>query len=277
MSAIETEAVETASEDSLEDEAKVDQQESSHRPRIGNREKAVRGIHRGRGQRVAGEPRQWIPVVLVVLALALWGAPRLATGVQEALGIPVDVSLPPCVNGQPQLVIPVFDLSSSVIDSGGADPGGRSFDEAVAVARAMRDMPCSPDDRVGAVLFADAAVEVPPVLVHSMSVIEKTFERPPSDEIGAGTDIAEALERVQEVIARHPQLSPTVVVFSDMEDEDSAIGGQLSAIGRDRVHLIALGDHNSMHDGSFASVTELDDVGRGDVAAALVDVLVGVR
>lgn len=202
---------------------------------------------------------------------ALLAAPvllRTATNAPPAIG-----SLEACTDGEAELVVVVLDVSSSVIDSGGADPDGRSFDESVRVAELMRDTPCSADDRFGAIIFANSAVEIPPVLVSSHSVIAAALVRPPAEEIGGGTRIAPALSRVGDVLARHPNHRTSVIVLSDMRDESDLTAILEDMADASGLHLIALGDHDARFDAHFDSVTPLTAVSAGGVGAALVDLI----
>ena len=181
-------------------------------------------------------------------------------------------SLAQCSTGRPQVTVPVLDVSGSVIDSGGADPHGRSFDEARALARALSEAPCTRDDRFGAVIFASDAVEIPPTLVSSQSIIERNLVRPPKDEIGGGTDLVRALDLTDQVARRYPGTDVIIIVLSDMDVPNSSeLDARLATMGASQMHLVALGRHDPRYDSRFESVTELADVGRGAVAEALAD------
>ena len=181
-------------------------------------------------------------------------------------------ALPPCSTGNPQVTIAVLDVSSSVIDRGGADPRGRSFDETRLLAKALNDAPCNQDDRFGAVIFANKAVEMPPTLVSSQSIIGRNLVRPPTDEIGGGTDIVRALDLTEQVATRHPEADVTVIVLSDMHGKDpDELDRRLATMTVSHIHLIALGNHDERLDPRFDSVTVLTDVHKGAVAAALVE------
>ena len=223
--------------------------------------------------------RRWPPAAPFLVA-ALVGALLLAVGPQIDWGslspFRSDGSeawaLPPCSTGRPQVTIAVLDVSSSVINRDGADPHGRSFDETRLLAKALNAAPCSQDDRFGAVIFANKAVEMPPTLVSSQSVIGRNLVRPPEDEIGGGTDIVRALDLAEQVASRHSESDVTVIVLSDMHgNSPGELDRRLATMTVAHIHLIALGSHDERLDPRFDSVTVLADVDKGTVAAALVD------
>ncbi len=224
---------------------------------------------------VSGTPmvatRPVLGLILVLATIAALTVPylqRLLADDDDGLGV-----LTACATSTPQLVVVVLDVSSSVIDRGGADPAGRSFDESIRVAEMMRDAPCTSDDRFGAVIFADQAVEVPPILVSSHSIIEATIKRPPQTEIGAGTRIAPALRRTQQIANRHPDHHTSVIVLSDMVTEEDVSDAleRLRLAGLHSLHLVALGTHDSSSDHLFDAVMPLAHAGQGDVGRALVN------
>ena len=226
-------------------------------------------------------PRRLLPalpflvaaLVLAVLALVDWDS---LDPVDDAYS--ANVSLPPCRTGRPQVTIPVLDVSSSVIDKGGADPKGRSFQETRLLARALREAPCSADDRFGAVIFAGDAVEMPPTLVSSTSVIERNLVRPPTSEVGGGTDLLRALDLTAQVASRYPEADVSVVVLSDMEvSNQSDIESRLASLPVTHIHLIGLGNHDRQYDSRFDSVIELETVKKGAVANALVEAVGSTR
>jgi uncharacterized protein (DUF58 family) len=184
-------------------------------------------------------------------------------------------SLPPCTAtldgaSDPQVTVVVFDVSGSVIDSGGADPAGRSFEEGRLLAAALAEAPCSADDRMGAVIFASSPVEVPPIPLTSLSVIESALTRPPDGEIGGSTNLSAALDTVAEIAARYPDHTATAIVLSDMQPDDPArVASALEELDGLNLHLVALGEADQSFDWAFQSVTPLDQVRRGDIARAL--------
>lgn len=236
---------------------------------------------------VTSQPRGPLPalpllvaaMVLVVLALPDWEVLqdwKEHWPIGDALS--EHAALPACRTSRPQVTIPVLDVSSSVIDPGGADPKGRSFDETRLLARALQAAPCTRDDRFGAVIFAGDTVEVPPTLVSSASIIERNLVRPPASEIGSGTDLGRALELTKQVAGRHPSADITVVILSDMGVGDpSGVEAQLASLGASRLHLIGLGRHDPQFDALFDSVTVLEQVERGAVARALSDAVASSR
>ena len=223
--------------------------------------------------------RRWPPaapflVAALIGALLLAVAPRIEWGSLSPFeGSSSEAwALPPCSTSRPQVTIAVLDVSSSVISSDGADPHGRSFDETRHLARALNSAPCSQDDRFGAVIFANNAVEMPPTLVSSQSVIGRNLVRPPEAEVGVGTDIVRALDLAEQVARRHSESDVTVIVLSDMHGNTlDELHRRLATMTVSHVHLIALGNHDDQLDSRFDSVTVLADVGKGAVAAALVD------
>ena len=232
-------------------------------------------------QPVPSRPRRLLPalpflvaaLILAVLALVDWDAVSPVDDVYSD-----DVTLPPCNTGRPQVTIPVLDVSSSVIDRGGADPDGHSFEETRLLARALREAPCSRDDRFGAVIFAGDAVEMPPTLVSSTSIIERNLVRPPVREIGSGTDLLRALDLTDQVASRYPEADVTVVVLSDMEvSNPSAVEERLATLPVSHIHLIGLGSHDRQYDSRFDSVIELARVTKGTVATALVEAVGSTR
>jgi hypothetical protein len=211
---------------------------------------------------VGHRPAAWLALSAVALAVP-FGA-YLWSGSASTLG-----PLTECRTGRPQLVVVVLDVSSSVIDWGGADPRGRSFQEAIEVAELMREQPCTSEDRFGAVIFADGSVEVPPVLVTSHSIIEASIKRPPASEIGSGTHIGPALELAAAMMARHPEHQKTVVVLSDMETKED-LSSALGRLSFDGLWLVALGDHDPRYDRYFDAVEVLGRVGVGEVGQTVV-------
>lgn len=191
---------------------------------------------------------------------------------------PETLALPGCATGRPEVTIAVLDVSSSVIDSGGADPHGRSFDETRLLAKALNQAPCSRDDRFGAVIFANQAVEMPPTLVSSQSIIGRNLVRPPKSEIGSGTELVRAFDLAHQVAGRHAEADVTVLVLSDMQGDDPhEVDRQLSAMTASHMHLIALGHHDDRYDRLFDTVTELDQADEGAVAAALAEAVASSR
>lgn len=226
--------------------------------------------------RPTGIRRRWPAVPLLLAALVALAAAYSCSGLQDHIGRenPPDIVVSPCTTSRPQITIPVLDVSGSVIAANGADPSGRSFNEARDLARALSEAPCTRDDRFGAVIFADQAVELPPTLITSQSIIEKTLVRPPRQEIGGGTDITRAIDLVDQVAQRYPQADVTAVVLSDMQaDSHDALRARLETTTVDHIHLVALGDYDPRHNSSFDTVTDLASVERGDVASALVDAI----
>ncbi len=224
-------------------------------------------------------PRRWPPATPFLVAsligvLLLAVAPRIDWGSLSPFqgGDAEARALPPCSTGRPQVTIAVLDVSSSVISGNGADPRGRSFNETRLLARALNQAACSRDDRFGAVIFASEAVEMPPTLVSSQSIIDRNLVRPPTDEIGEGTDIVRAVDLVQQVADRHPEADVTAVLLSDMEgNTPDELDRRLATMTVSHLHLIALGHHDERFDRWFDSVTVLADVPKGAVAAALVE------
>jgi uncharacterized protein with von Willebrand factor type A (vWA) domain len=210
-----------------------------------------------------------LPVVVILLA----------AGRDEADLAAID-PLPPCVEGAPaQVTIAVFDVSSSVIDSSGADPGGRSFEEAKLLARALAEQPCTSDDRMGAVIFASTFVEVPPIPLSSLSVIESAITRPPDSEIGGGTNLSGALELTAAIADRYPNHQVTVVVLSDMQVDDTAeVRTSLARLSNHSLHLVALGEYDPRLDAAFETVSPpINRVRPGDVANALANAIAHPR
>lgn len=218
----------------------------------------------------------WVLVLLLPLLPFLVAAGRELGG-EAAL---LEPNLPPCVDDRPELTVTVLDVSSSVIADGGADRRGRSFDETILLAEHLGRQACSADDRLGAVIFASRAVEIPPTLLTSHSVIAASIKRPPESEIGGSTDLAGALARVVQLADRFDDHRLTVIVLSDMAVDDEqatrALLGQVA--GRSSLHLVALGDvpDRSFHE-EFQSVIALETVQHGDVASALADVISNSR
>lgn len=221
-------------------------------------------------------PRRW-PWLLLLLPL-VWGTILLAR--QATAETPLDLGGPlPCGSG-PRLVVTVLDVSSSVIDPQGADPKGRSFDEARAVAEHLAKHPCHPDDRFGAVIFADQPVALEPTLLTSASIVQAALRRPPASELGGGTNLLAAIDTAKAMAARFPGHDRTVVVLSDMQQDQPAdvLGAALDRLGgHAAVHLVALGDHDATFDPRFEDVHEIDRVHRGAVARALVDAIAATR
>lgn len=213
----------------------------------------------------------WILLLLPILVLPLMAL----RGAQS----PTIAALPACTSqADPHTTIIVFDVSDSVIDSGGADSKGRSFDEARLLARALANTPCTDDDRLGSVVFADTSVEIPPIRLSSLSVIESVLVRPPEHEIGGGTNLLEALELVRDMADRYPDHEVTVVVLSDMEvGGDPAVAEVLAELGGHHLHLVALGLYDPRYDQAFETVTQLDAVHAGDVADALAAAITHTR
>lgn len=208
-----------------------------------------------------------LPLVGAMLIFLIW--PRAQT--QE--GEPDLGSLVTCANDTPQLVIVVPDVSSSVIDSNGADPSGRSFQEAILVAKLMRDTPCSSDDRFGAVIFANKAVEVPPIPVSSHSLLAATLTRPPESEIGSGTRIGPAIDRALTMASRFPEHKTTIILLSDMQTEED-LTTQLIATETTRFSLVALGaSRDASYDDFFDSVVPIRQVSRGSVGMSIVQAI----
>ena len=101
------------------------------------------GLHTSKGtvsRVIRAVPERSRRLAILFLVLGLLGA-AVDAGLDRFNA--VDIVLAPCEHGRPQLLIPVLDLSSSVIDSGGADPRGRSFTEAVDVVEHMAADPCT--------------------------------------------------------------------------------------------------------------------------------------
>ena len=223
--------------------------------------------------------RRWLPAAPFLIAalaavLLLAAEPRVdwASVVPSGNASSKAMALPACNTSRPQITIPILDVSSSVIDGGGADPHGRSFDETRRLARALGEAPCNQDDRFGAIIFANKAVEMPPTLVSSQSIIGRNLVRPPENEIGGGTDLVRALDLAEQVADRYPEADVTIVLLSDMQATDpAALDTRLATRTASHVHLIALGNHDPRYDSRFDSVTELTDVQKGTVAAALVE------
>lgn len=233
--------------------------------------------------------RRWLPAAPFLIG-ALIAAPLLAVAsridwstLSDSLSPFQDdssevLALPGCATGRPEVTIAVLDVSSSVIDAGGADPHGRSFDETRLLAKALSQAPCSRDDRFGAVIFANEAVEMPPTLVTSQSIIGRNLVRPPQAEIGSGTELVRAFDLADQVAGRHPEADVTVLVLSDMHGGDPhKIDRHLAAMTASHLHLVALGNHNDRYDRRFDTVTELDEVHEGAVATALADAVASSR
>ena len=230
--------------------------------------------------RLTGIRRRWPAVPLLLAAILALAAAHSCSALQDLFGRenPPDIVVSPCTSSRPQITIPVLDVSGSVIDPHGADSSGRSFKESRDLARALSDAPCTRDDRFGAVIFASQAVELPPTLITSQSIIKKTLVRPPRDEIGGGTDITRAIDLVDQVAQRFPDADVTAVVLSDMRDSSHReLRTRLGTTSVDHLHLVALGDYDPRHNSSFDTVTELDNVKRGAVAAALADAINATR
>ncbi len=225
------------------------------------------------GRRPARQATWWFLLpVLAGIAGAAWATTVSADRVIE---LP---ALPACSSANPQLTVLVPDVSESVIAPGGADPKGRSFDEAKLLARHLSEHRCTDDDRLAAVIFANRSVEVPPTALDSMSVIEAVMKRPPQDEVGGGTRLVPALERVETMLGRYPDHEATVIVLSDMQAEDpDELRPVLDRIERDNLHLVALGQHNGLFDEAFETVNILDAIPRGSVAKTLNDIIAGER
>lgn len=214
-------------------------------------------------------------IILLPLALIPLLAMRPAEHPERTLG-----PLPQCAgDARSQMTLVVFDVSGSVIDGDGADPRGRSFDESRLLARALADQPCTPDDRMGAVIFASTSVEVPPIPLTSLSVIEAAIKRPPTSEIGGGTNLSGALALVNDMTGRYPDHDITVILLSDMQvDNPAAITAQLQRLAGHSLHLVGLGLYDPRFDSLFDTVTPLtDEVGRGDVGEALAEAVAQSR
>ncbi|MGH2755616.1 MAG: hypothetical protein ACRDLB_14470 [Actinomycetota bacterium] len=230
---------------------------------------------------VAG--RSVIPLLVALLLVGLWLARPAADLVarhagEDSLASIVLADPGPCRSARPQLVIPILDVSDSVIGSGGADPSGRSFDETGLLAAHLARHPCTTEDRFGMVIFAETTVELEPIPFSSLSVIDAALKRPPAHEIGSGTSLDRALDAAAAMAARFPTHDATVVVLSDMVvEQPAAVRNALSRLDRSRLHLVALGDHDAHLDASFATVTELGDASSGEVAEALNDAVIDSR
>lgn len=230
--------------------------------------------------RPSGARRRWPAVPLLLAAILVLATAQTCSWHQRnsQRNASASIIFPPCESHRPQITIAVLDVSSSVIDPRGADPSGRSFQQARRLAAALADKPCTRDDRFGAVIFADKAVEVPPTLVTSQSVIEKTLVRPPRHEIGGGTDLTRAIDLADQVAQRFPRAEVTAVVLSDMQTSDpSTLSTRLQATALDHIHLVALGDHDPQHDSNFDTVAELADAKQGAIAIALADAITASR
>lgn len=234
----------------------------------------IRQPSRGAGVRSTGSPPWRALALLPLLATLGWAGVRAVPTLSVGRGTPpIELGPPlPCPSG-PRLVIPVLDASSSVIDQGGADPRGRSFDEASAVADHLAATPCTDDDRFGVITFASTAVELEPARLTSLSIITGALRRPPDDELGGGTDLTSAIRLTTAMVSRFPDHTATVIVLSDMRADDVTTLGpalhQLSQVAS--IHLIALGDHETTFDDRFTTVTTLHDVASGQIARALAD------
>ncbi len=212
---------------------------------------------------------------LLLLAAVIGGIAWTALNGEQAAALDPP---PPCTSHRPQLVVPVLDVSDSVISHRGADRKGRAFAETVQLARLLHDHPCSPDDRLGAVIFANHSVEVPPIPLASLSVIEAAIRRPPAREVGGGTEMVPALATAASIVGRHPGHQSIVILLSDMEVADgAAVRSALRSLPATAVHLVALGDHDQTFDALFSTVTVLDDLRGGDVARALVGAVADTR
>ena len=231
-----------------------------------------------------GSVSRWVwPWWIVLLPLIL--VPLLALRPAED-GASLD-PLPMCVQSaheggqevRSQVTIVVFDVSTSVIAGAGADPNGRSFSEARLLARALAESPCTADDRMGAVIFASSSVEIPPIPLSSLSVIESAIKRPPQSEIGGGTNLSGALSLVGQVADRYPDHDVTVVVLSDMQVENTAqVSRALSNLRNHNLHLVALGAYDTRFDGAFDTVaTLINEVAPGDIAGALAAAITHTR
>lgn len=195
--------------------------------------------------------------------------------------------LPQCVESarrddpvvRPQLTLVIFDVSTSVIAHGGADPDGRSFGESLLLARALADQPCTANDRMGSVIFASTSVEIPPIPLTSLSVIESAIKRPPTNEIGGGTNLSGALLMVDDIANRYPDHDIAVILLSDMQvDDPQVIAAELLHLADHHLHLVALGSYDPRFDAAFDTVTVLiDEVAPGEVGQALADSVIHTR
>lgn len=233
--------------------------------------------HRSVAGRLTRNRASRLPAAATTLGVLALVLAALNTGPGTTMELP---SLPPCPSAQPELTVLVPDVSSSVIDSDGADPDGRSFVEARLLAEHLAEHPCSEDDRMAAVIFANRSVEIPPTPLTSLSVLRTTLRRPPTKEIGDGTDLAPALERVEQLVERYPDHRPTIVLLSDMvigEDTTERVHGMLRGLPAGSVHLVALGTHDPRFDQDFSTVTSLDGVAPGSVASTIAALIATTR
>lgn len=217
---------------------------------------------RGSGVR---QPRRFNPKPVLALVLALAALSLLGSMIVPASSR--QLALTPCSTGRPEIIIPVLDLSTSVIADGGADPSGLSYSETELLVDSLHASPCSTDDRFSVVFFADQAVELPPTLLSSRSIIISTLNRPPAAEIGGGTSIGAALDRAAATQSRFPEADVTVVLLSDMQSSES-LDATLSELDPDRLHLISIGQYDPGYDSRFATVAALGRVEAGEVADA---------
>jgi hypothetical protein len=239
---------------------------------------------RTRAHRLSGvAARSAIPLIVALLLVALWVAPPAGDLVARHVGGDSLASIVlddpgPCRSARPQLVIPILDVSDSVIGSGGADSHGRSFDETRLLARHLARHHCTSKDRFGTVIFADGVVELEPTPFSSLSVIESALQRPPVNEIGSGTRLDRALQAAAAMTARFPTHDATVIVLSDVVVNDPvAVQAELAKLDESRLHLVALGDYDPHLDTSFSTVTDLGDASSGEVAQALNDAVIDAR
>lgn len=224
----------------------------------------------------AGDRRPWLlfaPLaLLIVLALINAAKPPIKSVAQQFRPLPMP-PLVECSVSRPSLIVGVFDVSDSVIARGGADSRGHSFSEFRAVIDALSADPCTPDDRVGALIFAADTVEVPPTLVSSASVAKTTIRRPPASEIGGSTNMTVAFERAQDMETRFADYDVVFVVFSDNQADSVPDAEDALKKITSPVHAVALGEATDALDASYASTLALRDLNRGDIATSLVDII----
>ena len=180
---------------------------------------------------------------------------------------------------RPQATVVVFDVSSSVIDQDGCRSPRPKLQRVRALARALAEQPCTPDDRMGAVIFASTSVEVPPIPLASLSVLDSAIKRPPESEIGGGTNLSGALSLVGNVVDRYADHDVTVVLLSDMQvDDPRVVAAELNRLADHHLHLVALGSYDPRFNGAFDTVMPLTgDIEAGDIGQALAAAITHTR
>ncbi|MCY3785954.1 MAG: VWA domain-containing protein [bacterium] len=213
-------------------------------------------------------PRRWLAVIpviaLVVAAAAMWQLNR-----PEPIG--AASTLPVCDSDHPHLTVVVLDVSPSVISADGADPDGRSFDEARELARLLAADPCTPDDRFAAIVFgAEAILQMPPTLLSQSSDIAAGLRNQGYANLGDSTDISASIRTVDSIASDHPHHELSAIWLSDMMG-DPFTEQHLRTLAAEHAYLVALGDYDPYFNQYFDAVHEIVTVKPGAVAHALTE------